>query len=60
MKGDVWFAFLLAVFGLVPMALFPLVYERVDTFSPSGAVRVVSLVIGLISAARFVVLIRRS
>jgi hypothetical protein len=25
MNEDVWFAFILAVFGLVPMAVFPLV-----------------------------------
>jgi len=59
MKEDVWFAFLLAVFGLVPMAVFPLVYERVEPFSPHGAVRVVSLIIGIISAGRFVFLILR-
>jgi hypothetical protein len=60
MKEDVWFAFILAVFGLVPMAVFPLVYERVDPFSTGGIVRVTSLVIGIISAGRFLALIRRS
>ena len=60
MKEDVWFAFILAVFGLVPMAIFPLVYEHVDRFSTGGVARVASLVIGIISAGRFVALIRRS
>jgi len=60
MKEDVWFAFILAVFGLVLMAIFPLVYERIDPFSTGGVARVASLVIGVIGAGRFVALIRRS
>ena len=60
MKGDVWFAFILAVVGLAPMAVFPWLYGRVDPFSPNGAVRIAALVVGLISAGRFVALIRRS